>query len=486
MTVKNLKEKATSGMLWSAVDRVLVNIVQLAIAIVLARILLPEDFGLVAMLYVFLAMSDVFINSGMGSALIQRQNVTDLDYSTVFLFNLLVSCSLYSLLFISAPIIAKFYNAPQLIDLARVLGLSLIINALSIVQRAHLEKQMNFKALAKINIFALFVSGTISVAAALNGFGVWALVLQALVNACLITFGLHFSSSQRVYLAFSKKSFNSLFGYSSKLLIAGLYAQGLQQITSLAIGKFYMASQLGFYSQAKKLSDTSVNTLSSILHKVSFPVLASLQGDKIRMVGVYRRMIKMTAFIALPTMALVALMSEPIIQVLLGDKWLGTVPLLQWLALAHMVRPISTINMNILNAVGRSDLFLKVDLAKFPIIATVLLITVPISVEAIVIGIFVSSFLSFFVDAFMPGRLFGYGAFSQVKDMLRIILVTTFMAIIVYGFLQLNINSILKLVFGLPLALVVYLFSAYMFKIKELKEFVSLLEKIRNKNMVSR
>lgn len=482
MAVKNLKEKATSGMLWSAVDRVLVNIVQLAIAIVLARILLPEDFGLVAMLYVFLAMSDVFINSGMGSALIQRQNVSDLDYSTVFFFNLLVSCSLYGLLFISAPIISEFYNAPQLIDLTRILGLSLIINALAIVQRAHLEKQMNFKALAKVNVLALFVSGTVSITAALNGLGVWALVLQALVNACLITFGLHFSSSQRINLTFSMQSFNSLFGYSSKLLIAGLYAQSLQQITSLAIGKFYMASQLGFYAQAKKLSDTSVNTLSSIINKVSFPVLATLQDDKVRMVDVYRRMIKMTAFITLPIMALVALMAEPIIYLLLGDKWLEAVPLLQWLAIAHIVRPISMISMNILNAIGRSDLFLKVDLAKFPIIATALIVTVPINVEAIVIGIFVSSFLSFFVDAFMPGKLFGYGAFSQLKDIFRIILATAFMAVNMYGFLQLDINPLFQLIFGLPAAVVVFLLCAYLLKIEELREFFLLLEKLRNKN----
>lgn len=482
MAVKNLKEKATSGMLWSAVDRVLVNIVQLAIAIVLARILLPEDFGLVAMLYVFLAMSDVFINSGMGSALIQRQNVSDLDYSTVFFFNLLVSCSLYGLLFISAPIISEFYNAPQLIDLTRILGLSLIINALAIVQRAHLEKQMNFKALAKVNVLALFVSGTVSITAALNGLGVWALVLQALINSCLIAFGLHFSSSQRINLAFSMQSFNSLFGYSSKLLIAGLYAQGLQQITSLAIGKFYMASQLGFYAQAKKLSDTSVSTLASILHKVSFPVLTSLQDDNVRMVSAYRRMIKMTAFITLPIMALVALMAEPIIYVLLGDKWLEAVPLLQWLAIAKMAIPISMINMNILNAVGRSDLFLKVDLAKFPIIATALIVTIPISVEAIVIGIFISSFLSFFVDAFMPGKLFGYGAFSQLKDIFRIILATAFMAFAICGFLQLDINPLFQLIFGLPAAVVVFLFGAYLLKIGELSEFSLLLEKIRNKH----
>lgn len=482
MNIKNLKRTTTLGMLWSALDRVLANIGQLAIAIVLARILSPEVFGLVAMLYVFLAISDVFINSGMGSALIQRQDVTDLDRSTVFVFNLIVSCSLYILLFISAPSIANFYVAPDLTGLARVLGLSLIINALGIVQRAHLEKHMNFKALAKINVLALTISGTIAIAAALYGLGVWALVLQSLVSSSLIVFGLHLSSNRKVSLRFSKQSFNSLFGYSSKLLAAGLYAQGLQQINSAAIGKVYTASQLGFYSQAKKLSDTSVSTLSSILSKVTFPLLASLKNDQVKMVSVYRRLIKMTAFIALPIMVTVALLAKPIILVLLGEKWLGTIPLLQWLAMARVVTPISVINMNILNAVGRSDLFLKVDLAKFPIIALILFITIPISVEAIAMGMFLTSFLSFFVNAFMPGKLFGYGAISQIKDMTRTIIATAAMAFIIYNFMQLELAPLLELVLGLPLAGLVFLFSAYVLKIEELQEFILVIKSLFIKN----
>ena len=473
MAIKSLKEKATSGMLWSAVDRVLANIGQLVIAIVLARILMPEDFGLVAMLYVFLAMSNVFISSGMGSALIQRINVTDLDRSTVFVFNLTVSSIFYIVLFLSSSAIATFYAMPQLELLTKVLGLQLIINAFGIVQRAHLEKQMDFKALAKISILALVVSGSASIAAALYGWGVWALVLQALVNASLTSFGLHLLSTKRVSLAFSKKSFKSLFGYSSKLLAAGLYAQGLQQITSLAIGKFYLASQLGFFTQAKKMSDTSSSTLSSILHKVTFPVLASLQGDKARMVSVYRRMIKMTAFITLPIMVLVALLAEPIVHLLLGEKWLATVPLLQWLAMAKMVTPISVINMNILNAIGRSDLFLKVDLSKFPIIAIALIVATPISVEAIAIGLFITSALSYFVNAYMPKKLFGYGSLEQLKDMIAIIISTAIMAALVYGALQFDLSPVLKLILGLLVGTLTYIGSAYILKIDELKEIFS-------------
>lgn len=472
MAIKSLKEKATSGMLWSAIDRVIINIGQLAIAITLARLLTPEDFGLVAMLFVFLAISGVLVNSGMGSALIQSQNITKIDYSTVFVFNLIVSCILYILLFIAAPTISEFYNAPQLINLTRILGLSLIVNALSVTQRAHLQKKMDIKSLAKVNIVAFFISATVSILAALTGFGVWSLVLQTLVNSSLVALGLHFLSSQKISFTFSKKSFDSLFGYSSKILLSGLYAQSLQQVTSLAIGKFYLVSQLGFYTQAKTLADSSAGTLSSILQTVTFPLLASLQHDKDKMVAVYRRTIKMTVFITLPIMLLIATMAEPIILVLLGVKWLAAATLLKWLAIANALRPISMINMTILNAIGRSDLFLKVDLAKFPIIFIALIITIPISVKAITIGVFVTSFLSFFVETIMPGRLYGYGAYNQLKDMIKVIISTIIMVIILYAFLQIDMPPILHIIFGLPIAFFIFVFSAYVLKIDELRYFL--------------
>lgn len=477
MTAEGLKSKATTGMLWSTVDRVVVNIGQLTLAIILARILSPRDFGLVAMLFVFITILEVFVSSGMGSALIQKQDTNDKDYSTVFVFNLFVSVFLYIILFISAPFIAKFYNSPQLLSLTRVIGVSIIINALSLVQRAYIQKTLDIKSIAKTNIFALLISGIVAILLALKGFGVWALAVQVLINSTVATISFYCFSTQKISFLFSKSSFNNLFGYSSKLLLSGLYAQFLQQVTSLAIGKYYLASQLGYYSQAKKLADSSAGTLSNILNTVTFPILSSLQKEPDRLLSAYKKMVKMTAFLSLPSMLLIAVMSESIIKLLLGNEWLETVPLLQWLALANALRPISVINMNILKAIGRSDLFLKVDLAKFPIIFLVLVFTLPVSVEAVAKGLFISSILSFFVETFMPGKIFYYGAIEQIKDIFKIIIATAIMVLSLYLILQLKLTPILNLIICIPMAIVVFIISSYFLKIEQLYDSFAILNK---------
>lgn len=476
MNINRIKQKAASGMLWSTVDRVIINFGQLGLSIILARILSPTDFGLVAMLFVFLAISEVFVNSGMGSALIQRKNPSAQDYSTVFVFNFLISCLLYVVLFVSAPNIARFYDTPQLIELTRVLGISIIINSLSISQRAYLHKKLDIKSLSIINIIALFISGVVSIVAAFNDLGVWSLVVQILLSSIIKAICFHLFSSMKVSLTFSRQSFESLFGFSSKLLLSGLYAQFLQQITSLTIGKFYFASQLGFYNQGKKLSDSSAGTLASIFNTVTFPILASLQDNTESMVLVYRKLIRMAAFVSLPLMVIISLLAEPIIKVLLGEKWLQTIPILQWLALANTIRPLSVINMNILNAIGRSDLFLKVDLAKFPVFFIVLVLTMPLGLESIAKGFVIISIISFLIETYVPGKLFNYGAFSQVKDISKIIISTIIMALPVYVFLKVDLNPIFQIIFGLSLSIIIFSIAAYILKIEQLTEAISLIK----------
>lgn len=477
MNTDSLRKTASLGFIWSIADRFFVNIGQLLVSIVLARILTPSDFGLVAMLYVFLAVSEVFVNSGMGSALIQRKNITDIDYSTIFVFNLIVSILIYILIFISSPLIANFYEKPQLIDLTRVLGITLIINAFGIVQRSYLQKVIDIKSLAKVNIIALTVSSVMAVFFALQGYGVWALVLQAIINSILSTFGLYYFSSQKVSLKFSWNSFNSLFKYSSNLLLAGLFAQLLQQVNSLVIGKTYAASQLGFYSQAKKFADSSSGTLSSILNIVTFPLFSLIQNDKERMVSIFRKMIGLSAFITLPIMILIALLSNQIVHFLLGSRWSDAGPILMWLALARATTPLSTINLNILKATGRSDLFLKVDLVKAPIIIIALVVTASISIEAIATGIFITSLISYSINSFLPGKLYGYGMIKQFRDIFKAIIATLIMSIAVYVFLKLNIDLPIQIIFASLIGFVVYMVSSYLLKSGELKEIIFLITK---------
>ncbi len=477
----SLKAAATKGMLWSAVDKFAVQIGQFVIGIILARILLPDDFGLIGMLSIFIALSNVFITSGMGSGLIQRQNRTDADFSTVFVFNLGVSTIFYGILFFSAPLIANFYEQPLLILLTRTLGLTLIINSLGIVQRSKLTILMDFKSIAKVNVIAVVFGGLAGLIGAFMGLGVWALVLQSLLSAVASVLALWIFSKWAPSLTFSRESFRNLFGYGSNLLLAGLYAQTLNNVYNIAIGKAYPAASLGHYTRAKGFADLSAGTVSGILQQVTFPILASVQDDKTRLVSIYSRLIKMAAFFIFPVMTLLALLAEPLILVLLTDKWAPVIPLMQWMVFARIFYPISVINMNILNATGRSDLFLKVDLSKFPIVILALIITIPLGVKAMVIGHVVTSALAFFINAYLPGKLYGYGGFKQFKDMIPVIIATFVMAITVFITVYFFENLYLKLIFGGIIGTISYLLMSYVFKMEEYNEIKELLLKVKKR-----
>lgn len=484
MKTSSLKGKATTAALWTSLDRIVVTLGNLLVTIVLARLLDPREFGLIAIIYVFLILSDVFVESGLGSALIQRKDATQADYSTIFVFNLIVSSLLFILLYVIAPFIASFYDAPELINLTRVLGITLVINALTIIQRAYLEKTMNFKSLTQANIFSLCFSSIFAISAAVYGLGVWALVIQIITNKIVTAICLHLLSAQKVSLYFSLNSFQSLFRYSSRLLLASLYGNFMQQLSSLVIGKYYSASQLGYFSQAKRLADMSSGILYTILNKVTFPILSSIQDDKNRMLSVYKQLIRMTAFISIPLIFLVAIMAEPLVIFLLGSKWSFAIPLLQWLSLAKVLTPISTINLNILNAIGRSDYVLKAELATFPVTALILLITVPIGIEAIAIGMMFSSFVSFFIYSFIPGRIFNYGGFTQIKDILKTIIASSIMGLVVFLFLKIELKPLIQLIFGAPIALIIFSIVAYLLRVSELTEIFSSFSKrfFRNPN----
>jgi len=480
--VSTLKQKATKGVIWSAIEKFGVSFVQFIIGIILARLLTPTEFGLIGMLSLFIAISQSFINSGMGSGLIQRQNKTNADFSTVFVFNFAVSSFFYVVLFFSAPYIAAFYEQPILTPLTRILGINLIVNSLAIVQRSKLTIALDFKSFAKVNVIGVVIGGTSGIVAATNGLGVWALVIQTIVGSVANVGSLWYFSKWKPSLQFSRESFKALFGYGSKLLMAGLYAQILQNVYNITIGKAYPAAQLGLYTRAKGFTEMASGTVSSILQQVTFPILASVQQDKERLVSIYSRMIKMAAFFIFPVMTLIALLAEPIVLLLFTDKWAALIPLLQWMVFARIFYPISVINLSILNAVGRSDLFLKVDLSKFPLIVLALVITIPIGVKAMIIGQVVTGIIAFFINAYLPGKLYGYGGIAQIRDMLPVILATGIMAIIVYFITLLNPNLYFKLFFGGLIGLSSYMAFSYFLKVNELNEFNEIFNKlVKNK-----
>lgn len=466
----SLKAKATRGVLWSALDRFLAQGSQIVFNVILARILMPEDFGLVGMLSIFIVISQSFVDSGMGSGLIQKKDRTDLDFSTVFIFNAAVSLVIYLILFLSSPLIADFFEKQELVLLTRILGLSIIINSLSIVQRSILSISLDFKTFAKINSISIIISGIIAVALAYSDWGVWSLVIQNLLMAIISVILFWTFSKWKFSLKFSVESFKNLFSYGSKLLIASLYANTFSEIYNVSIGKIYTAQSLGFYTNAKKFSDSASSTITSVLQQVTFPILSSLKDDREKLISVYVRLIRITAFFVVPLMSLFALLADPLIRLLLTDKWESAIPLLQWLCIARIVTPISVVNMNILNAVGRSDLFLKVDLSKLPIIIIALVVTIPLGIKAIVIGSVATSFISFFINAYMPGKLFGYGALAQLRDMSKIILATLFMILVVIFVLNIFDNLVVKLIASIFAGIFSYLFFSKILKIEGLKE----------------
>lgn len=462
---ESVRSQLLHGVAWNFLEKVLIRGVSFFIGVVLARLLSPSDYGLIGMLVVFISISNVFIDGGLTKALIQRNNSQDVDFSTAFVTNVVMSLVVYLILFISAPWISAFYNEPILTLLTRILSLNFILGSFNIVQRAKLVAKVDFKSLAKINVMSTIVSGLVGITMAYEGAGVWALVGQTLSSTLVLIFIFPVYSKWTPSIKFSKNSFNQLFGFGSKLMATGVYSVILSNISTICIGRYYRSSQLGFYTRASQFSEMISSVMFDVLGNVTFPVLSHLQDERAKLIAVYRKSLFLTAMIIFPLMILCALLARPMVLLLLTEKWLPCVVLMQWLFLAKMVTPLSAINMNILNAIGRSDLYMKLDFSKAPLILIVLAITIPIGVEAITIGSFCTSFICFFVNAYLPGRIFGYGAIQMLKDWRFIFVSLGIMVITVMIYLYFIINPWMQLIGGTLIGCGVYVLCGYMLKI---------------------
>lgn len=466
----SLKSKAAKGMAWSAFGTFSSQGISFIIGIILARILMPSDYGLIGMLAIFFAFSNMIIESGFANALIQKIDRTESDYSTIFFFNFIVSVIIYLILYITAPLIANFYSTPELTLLTRILSLNLLIGSLSIVQQVRLKILFDFRSIALITLVSVIISGILGVALAYLNFGVWALVAQNLSAVFIKTLLLFYFNKWYPQFLFNLSSLKQLFGFSSKLLIAGLVSTVVNNLYSILIGKIFTPKEVGFYTRARQYPELLSNTLTTILQGVTYPILTSLQNERERMISVYGRLMRVTVFFVIPFLTLFAILAEPFVRLLLTEKWMPVVPLIQWLCFARMITPISALNMNILNAIGRSDLFLKVDLSKLPIFIITIAVTVPLGINVVVIGNFVTSFISFFINAYYPGKLFGFGVYRQLKEMFPVVLATIIMGTIVIGLIWLIPGDLYKLFFGAVAGIASFLGAAYLLKIEELKE----------------
>jgi O-antigen/teichoic acid export membrane protein len=466
----SLKQKAFSGIIWKFVEQMSKGILGFGIGIVLARLLTPSDYGLIGMLAIFIALSTTIIDSGFDAALIQKRDRTEQDLNTVFWFNIFISSVCYIVLFFCAPLIAVFYSKPVLVQLLRVLGLNLIINSFNAIQQTQLTIKIDFKTTTKVSFTSSIAGGVIGIIMAYTGFGVWALVAQSVTSTIFSSIVLWVSSKWRPAFMFSFASLKGMFKYGSKLLFSAIYAIVLNNLYNIIIGRVYQAKELGIYTRAYQLPELISGTLNSVINSVTFPLLSSINHDRERMVSAYSKMLSMTAFIIFPAMTLIAILSHPFVEVLLTKKWIAIVPLMQYLCFARMMTPISALNLNILKASGRSDLFLWTDLSKVPLVVLNMIITIPMGIKYIAIGSVIVTIISYFINAYIPGKKFGYGAMKQIKDCSKIIIAVLIMSAVTVPLLYIIQNQILLLITGGGFGIFIYISIAYVLKIQELTE----------------
>jgi O-antigen/teichoic acid export membrane protein len=462
---ESIEIKAKSAVVWNTFEKFFIRIGGFVVSIILARLLSPSDYGLIGMLSVFISLSSIFIESGFAKALIYKENCTDIDYSTIFYTNLIISIVISLLLCIISPFVADFYNEPILSDLLRVLSLNLVLGSFNIVQRAKIMKDIDFRSLAFINFIGMIIGGVIGIVMAYMGFGVWALIGQTLASTLALVLVFPFFSRWTPSFVFSTHTFTELFGYGSKLLVAQVSARIINSISTVAVGKIYQSSQLGYFSRATQMTDMIANTVNEICGTVTFPLLTRVQNDKEQFLQLYKNSIYYTAIIMIPITVLLVSLAKYLVIVLLTAKWLPCVFLIQFLALARMFTPFSSIQLNVLNALGRPDLYLKVDLSKTPLILLTLAITIPLGIDAIVIGEFTLTLICFFINSYFPARLIGYGAFSIIYDCRYIILSSILMSLSIYLVTVILVDPFIILLLGGVIGLVVYVLCCFILKV---------------------
>ncbi len=412
-------QSVKSGFLWSAIDRIFTQVVQLGVMLVLARRLGPEAFGLVGMLAVFIAISQVFVDSGFSSAIIRKTDRNESDYSTVFIFNGLIAILCYGILWVTAPLIAEFYNKPELSSLARWLGLVVPINSLGVVQRVRLSVSLNFKAQAKASIIAAMISGFCAIILAYHfDFGIWALVSQTLMLSTINVVLLNALDPWFPKTGFSVVSFKTLFGFGYKLLLSSLLESLYANIYPLIIGKWYDAIRLGYYSQANQLSSVPAMTMTNVIQRVSYPLLSSIQHNVEELEKKYLNIIRMSCLIVFPLMTVLAIVATPLLVILVGEKWQPAGVMVSILCAGYLLYPLHAINLNLLQVKGRSDLFLKIEIIKKIITTIILLITLPYGVTALCYGIAVNSYFALFINLFYTGKLSSIGFNVQLRALL--------------------------------------------------------------------
>lgn len=481
MAEQSLKDKTVRGTIWSGIDNVAQFGVGFVVSIVLARLLTPDDYGIIGLTAIIIVICNTLIYGGFSNALIRKKDVTEDDYNTVFVVNFGMSLLLYGVIYVSSPWIASFFNREELTDLTRVSSLGLIIGALSIVQQTRLTKKIDFRTQTIITFIASISSGVVGIVMAIAGFGVWSLVAQSLLNQLVRTVLLWIYNKWIPKLRFSAKSFRELFGFGWKIMVSGLLETVWKELYQVVVGKFYSPATLGQYTRAKGFSRMLSSNLTGVIQRVTYPVLSSIQDDKPRMIDAYRRIIKTTMFVTAISMLFLGAISEPLLYCLIGPKWHEAATYLPLICITGSFYPLHAINLNMLQVQGRSDLFLGLEIVKKIIGILPLSVCIMYGIMPMLYVGIVTNIICFFLNSYFPGKLLGYTSWMQIKDVAPSYGVAIIVVISVWFFKFLPVSNWIILPIQIVVGTSVFFITSKMTKVEEYNDMKELLKPFLNK-----
>lgn len=483
MPEESLKNKTVKGASWSFIDSFAGQGITFLVGLVLARLLTPEEYGLIGIITIFIAVFNSIVDSGFSNALIRKNDAKDIDYNTVFISNLVVSVVLFGILFLCAPFISSFFSQPQLIPLLRVMGSIVIINAFAIIQRTIFVKNVDFKTQTKVSLISSITSGGVGIGIAVSGFGVWSLVGQQISRQLLNSAFLWFYSKWYPKLQFSFQSFKELFGFGWKLLVSSLIDTIWREIYQVVIGKCYTPATLGQYTRAHQFASICSSNLTTVVQRVSFPVLSSVQNEKERLKNGYKRIIKVTMLLTFTLMLGLAAVSKSMILVLIGEQWLPCVSYLQIICLQMILYPLHSLNLNMLQVQGRSDLFLKLEIIKKIIAIGPLLLGVFVDIYWMLGGSVIIGFISYYLNAYYSGSFLNYDIQEQVKDIFPSFIVALGMFIPVFALSYIPMSPYLLLPLQMLVGVAITIGICETMKLPEYMELKGIIMPMFNKEI---
>lgn len=480
--VEDNKLSVVNGVLWKFLERCGTQGIQFVVQLILAKLLSPNDYGTIGLIIIFIALANVFVQSGFNTALIQKKSVDDLDYSSVLIASLIIALLMYILLFLFAPIIAAFYKTEILIDVIRVLSLTLFFGAINSVQVAKISREFDFKLLFKSSILSIIISGIIGVILAYLKFGVWSLVFQQLISQIIVVITLGYAMNIHIKLKISLSRLKTLFSFGSKMLASSLIDALYNNLYGLVIGKVYSSKALGLYNRADQFPSAIIGNINGALQSVMLPAMSVKQNDKLALKGLLRKTIVISCFCVFPMIFGIFVCAETIVRVLLNDTWLDCIVLIQILCLFYAWMPIHTANLQAMNALGRSDIYLKLEIIKRIIGIFFLIISIPFGVIAMAWTRVLSTVIAAALNCYPTKKLINYTFSEQMKDIFPSFFCSIIMVIIIGCFNCITIDNLfVKLLFQLLVGFFVYLFSSYFFNKDTLFNLIGLLKRVIKK-----